>query len=123
MPIRYTRSDRLKRAVITITGPFDSREVMACVEERHRAEGAWSYGLLYDLRHMTGEPDLATLKEFATRTVPKPGEPPRGRVAILADDPAIYSRACTYAVLAKAHAAIAVFRHEDEAERWLSEGP
>jgi hypothetical protein len=118
MPIEYSRDDRNKRAVIVITGPFNAEELVEMVEQ-HRAAGGWTYGLLYDMRRMTGEPTMETLREFAAITDRRPGEPPRGPVAVLTTDPAIYSRACTYAVMAKAHATIEVFRDKAEADAWL----
>jgi hypothetical protein len=119
-PIRYERDDARRRAVITITGPFNESEVRACVEQ-HRAEGAWSYGLLYDLRHMTSEPTKETLAEFAALTKPRPGEPPRGPVAVVSMNPVIYAVACLYAAMVKAYATVAIFRDRDDAETWLNQ--
>jgi hypothetical protein len=117
--IQYERDDRIKRAVITITGSFDALEAFDCLE-RHRAGGAWTYGLLYDLRHTTGEPTIETLRAFASTIESRPGEPRRGPVAVLTANPVMYSRACTYAALAKGHATIDVFRDHDEAIAWLN---
>jgi hypothetical protein len=120
MPIEYSRDDRTRRAVIVITGPFDAEALVELVEQ-HRAAGVWTYGLLCDMRRMTGEPTMETLREFTSLTDRRPGEPLRGPVAVLTTDPAIYRRACTHAAMAKAHATIEVFRDKAEAEAWLSE--
>jgi hypothetical protein len=120
MPIHYTRDDQRRRAVIVITGPFDPIELLPHIEH-HRTSGAWTYGLLYDLRYMTGEPTRETLREFTAKIQPRPAESPRGPVAILTQNQSMYSRACTYAAMARDHATIEVFRDLDEAEAWLSD--
>src|ERR1700674_5117884 len=98
MPIRYERDDVNRRVVVTVQGPFAVADFLA-VMERQRADGAWTYGMLSDLRGMTGEPAIDDLRQFlseAARTTE-----PRGPVAILATAPAIYRRACTYAALVR----------------------
>jgi hypothetical protein len=120
VPVRYQRDDSRHRAVITITGPFNVSEVRACMEQ-HRAEGAWSYGVLYDLRHMTSEPTRETLGEFAALTKPRPGEPPRGPVAVVSTNPVMYGLACLYAAMVKAHATVSIFRDRAEADTWLNQ--
>jgi hypothetical protein len=120
MPIEYSRDDPNKRAVIVITGSFNAEALVELIEQ-HRAAGGWRYGLLYDLRRMTGEPTMETLRDFASITDRRPGEPPRGPVAVLTTDPTIYRRACTYAAMARTHATIEVFRDKAEAETWLSQ--
>jgi hypothetical protein len=119
-PIRYDRDDTRHRAVITITGPFDVSNVRACVEQL-RADGAWSYGLLYDLRHMTSEPTRDTLRELAGLTKPRPGEPPRGPVAVLSTNPVMHELARLYAAMVKAYATVSIFRDRDEASAWLNQ--
>ena len=118
-PIRYERDDSRHRAVITITGPFNLSDVRTCVEQ-HRSQGAWTYGVLYDLRRMTSEPTRETLDEFAILTKPRPGEPPRGPVAVVSTTPVMYGLACVYAAMVKAYATVSVFRDRAEADAWLS---
>ena len=122
MPIRYERDDQRRRAVMAITGTFDPVELLRQVEE-HRSGGAWTYGLIYDLRTMSGEPTTDTLREFTAEIQRRPGEAPRGPVAIVTNNPSMYSRACTYAAMAREHATFAVFRYLNEAEIWLNELP
>lgn len=119
-PIRYERDDASRRAVITITGPFNAPDVRVCLEQ-HRAEGAWGYGVLYDLRRMTSEPTRETLGEFAALTKPRPGEPPRGPVAVVSTNPVMYGLACLYAAMVKAYATVSIFRDRDEADAWLNQ--
>jgi hypothetical protein len=101
MPIRYERDDDRRRVVITMDGPFEPADFLAVIE-RWRGEDVGAYGMLYDLRGMTGVPSVADLRQFmseAARTTR-----PRGPLAILATDPVIYGRACTYATLGRANA-------------------
>jgi hypothetical protein len=117
MPIRYERDDARQRVVVTVHGPFAVADFLAVIE-RQRGDDAWAYGMLYDLRGMTGEPAVDDLRQFmseADRTTQ-----PRGPIAILATEPAIYGRACTYAALTRATLTIEVFRDLDNAERWLT---
>jgi hypothetical protein len=117
MPIRYERDDASRRVVVTVEGPFAVADFLAVIE-RQRGDGSWTYGMLYDLRGMTGEPAIDDLRQFmseAERTTQ-----PRGPIAILATDPAIYGRACTYAALTRATLTIEVFRDWAEAEQWLT---
>jgi hypothetical protein len=119
-PIQYERDDASRRAVITITGPFNESEVRDCLEQ-HRADGAWTYGVLYDLRRMTSEPDRGTLADFAALTKPRPGEPPRGPVAVVSTNPVIYGSACLYAAMVRGHTTVSIFRDRDEADAWLNQ--
>jgi hypothetical protein len=75
-----------------------------------------AYSMLYDLRGMTGEPTIADLRQFMSRAALI--NRPRGPVAILATDPVIYRRACTYTELGSATLTIGAFRNWDEAEAW-----
>src|SRR3954463_16819239 len=118
MPIRYERDNERRRALIAITGAFDATELLDCLE-RHRAEGGWTFGILYDLRFMTEQPTIDSLRLFARTMVPRPGEPARGPVAVLAGDSGMYARACAYAGWVQAPARVEVFRARDEAEAWL----
>ena len=101
-----------------ITGAYDRDELFTCLE-RHRAEGGWTYGLLYDFRYMIGEPTIETLRKTAAAFKPRPGDPPRGPVAMLATNPIVYKQACTYAAMARAHAVIEVFACLQDAQAWL----
>ena len=103
--------------MVTVEGPFAVADFLA-VMERQRDDGAWTYGVLYDLRGMTGAPAIDDLRQFmseAQRTTQPPGP-----VAILATNPFIYGRACTYAALVRATLTIGVFRDLDKAEQWFT---
>jgi hypothetical protein len=122
MPIRYERDDVRRRVVITFPQTYEAADAVAAIE-RHHAEGAWSYGVLYDLRLLQGFPLNADLRAHMERdAAPPPGESqPRGPVAIVAADAIIYRSACTYAALGRsAGMSIEVFRDWAEAEAWLA---
>jgi hypothetical protein len=63
MPIRYERDDASRRVVVTVEGPFAVADFLAVIE-RQRGDGSWTYGMLYDLRGMTGEPAIDDLRQF-----------------------------------------------------------
>jgi hypothetical protein len=122
MAVQYQRDDGRHRVVITFPQVYQVADAVEAIE-RHHAEGAWSYGVLYDLRLLHGQPAVADLKTHMERDAqPPPGERgPRGPIAIVAADPTIYGIACTYAVLGQStRMTIAVFRDWAEAESWLA---
>ena len=120
MPVRYERDDARRRIVTTVDGPFWTAEILAVIN-RQRGEGAWGYGMLYDLRGMTGKPTLADLLEVMDEAIsPRPGQGPRGPVALLASDPALYDIACKYAALGHSTFMIRVFSDFESAEAWLA---
>ena len=94
MAIRYERDDTRRLIVATAEGPYKTSEFVEVIQ-RQRADDAWSYGLLYDLRRTTGHPAVADLREL-TGSVASSGatETRRGPVAVLTSDPDLYRRAC-----------------------------
>jgi hypothetical protein len=120
MPIRYELDDVRRRVVVTVQGPFQVDDILA-VMARQRAEQTWTYGILYDLRAMTGEPTIAELRDLISEAARRHlGQAPRGPVALLATDPTLYGRLCTYAALGSATLTIGVFREREEADQWLT---
>jgi hypothetical protein len=122
MTIRYERDDVRRRVVITFPPTYQAADAVAAIE-RHHAEGVWSYGVLYDLRLMRGDPILADLKAHmeVDAALPAGESRPRGPVAIVAADPIVYSSACSYAALGRStNITIEVFREWAEAETWLA---
>lgn len=120
MPIRYELDDCHRRVVATIEGPFqvdDMLEIMA----RQRAEQTWTYGILYNLRGITGQPTVADLRLLTESSGRYPEQAPRGPVALLAADATLYGRLsmCT-AHGQSAPLTIGVFRERTEAEQWLT---
>ena len=123
MAIQYQRDDVRRRVVISFRGMFQTEDGWAAIE-RHHAAGAWTYGVLYDLRTMQGYPDVTDLKRYMERDAQTPAgeQRPRGPIAILTTDPILYGLACTYAALGPPTMKIAVFRDGIEADQWLVGG-
>jgi hypothetical protein len=117
MPIRYERDDARRRVVVTMQGPFALADFLEVIDRQGR-DDAWTYGLFYDLRGMTGVPTIADLRQSLSQSAQV--NRPRGPIAILATDPVIYGRACTLATLGRATLTVEVFRDPNEAEHWLT---
>jgi len=118
MPIRYELDDLGRRVVVTIEGPFTPADVLAIIERR-RADNTGAYGILYDLRGMTGEPRIVDLQQFMSAAAQTTR--PRGPIALVATEPALYTRACRYAAMGRSTAlVIEAFRDPDEAAQWLT---
>jgi len=113
----YDRDDARRRLVITLQGAFQTADVLAAIE-RQRVEDTWSYGLLYDLRGVTGHPTIEDLKQILSQVTLV--EQPRGPVAFLVTDPILYGMLCKYAALGRSKLTVVeVFRDRDDADRWL----
>jgi hypothetical protein len=121
MPIRYERNDSRRRMVVTMKGAFQTDDVLA-IMARQRVEKTWTYGILFDLRELIGQPTFAELGQIMSQAAAcRQGEGPHGPVAFLATEPALYDRLCTYAALGRStRLTIEVFRNWDEAQQWLT---
>jgi hypothetical protein len=123
MPIHYERDDDRHRIVAVSIGTVTLDEALAVID-RQAAEGAWSYGVLYDARAGDASPsteDLHQLVRHVGRLTTEHG--PRGRVALVVLDPALSKMARRYASLGELTALDArVFTTIREAERWLDLG-
>jgi hypothetical protein len=121
MPVNYERDDARRRVMVTVHGALRKSDMLTVIA-RQRAEETWAYGMLFDLRRVTEHPTIADLRELMDEASSRrQAESPRGPVAILATDAVMYGIACTYAALGHAKLTIRVFRHVDEADRWLTE--
>ena len=120
MPFNYERDDVHHRIVITVDGAFQMSEALATIERR-RAEDDSSRGVLYDLRHLIGQPNMEELRQLlrADSSISAEGQP-RGPLAVVATASSLYTKACTFAALAQSKFRIRVFRDVSEAESWLS---
>ena len=113
-------SSSTDNVVVTVSGPFQAAEVIAILE-RQREDGTWTYGTLLDTRAMHGRPTIADMREFMkldARTHADLG--PRGPLALLATDSAMYAAACVYAAIGRARRTVEAFR--DYAEHLKSGG-
>jgi hypothetical protein len=122
MPIHSARREADRLIVITVQGAFDAA-VTKDLLGRHEADIALAYGVLWDLRQMTGRPTTDELWSFSREYAHDPHgrRPPRGPVAVVTDNDDTYRAACLYVVMAQARLQIDVFRQMDEAEQWLAD--
>jgi hypothetical protein len=111
MPIRYERNDSRRRMIVTMKGAFQTDDVLA-IMARQRVENTWTYGILFDLRELIGQPTFAELGQIISQAAAcRQGEGP----------PALYGNLCTYAALGRStRLTIEVFRNWDEAQQWLT---
>jgi hypothetical protein len=121
MAFDYDRDDTHRRLVVTYRGAFVVAEFLEALA-RIRADEAWSYAVLYDLRAMTGRPTLDDLKQIvdARDTLRRRIGLRRGAIALLVEDMEMYATACAYAALAGSVIPIEVFRSIDEGNLWLA---
>jgi hypothetical protein len=120
MAVHYERDDARRRVVVTVRGAFQASDMLTVIE-RQRAENIWNYGTLFDLRGMAGHPTVADLRDLMGRASANPPAARRpGPVALLATEPMLYSRLCTYATLGQSKANIQVFRDHADAMAWLT---
>ena len=121
MPICRERNDSRRRMIVTMRGAFQTDEVLA-IMARQRVENTWTYGILYDLRGVTGEPTFADLGQIMSQAAARrQGEGPHGPVALLATQPTLYGRLRRYAALGRStRLTIEVFRTLGEAQQWLT---
>jgi hypothetical protein len=119
VPLLLERDDVQRRVVVTATGPFPTADVFDFLA-RQRDDGTWTYGLLYDVRGMTGHPTIEDLRVIMTLHADSAAEQqPRGPLAFLSTDPSLYAIACIGAALGGTKRRVELFRDRDEADRWL----
>jgi hypothetical protein len=120
MPVEYKRDDACQRIVAISTGVVTRDEALAMMD-RQAAEGAWSYGVLYDARQSTTIPtpdDIRALLRRVGVLTTKYG--PRGPVALVVKVGAAASMGRAYATLGDlASLRVHVFASIEDAERWL----
>ena len=116
MPFEYERDDAQGRVVITFQGAYSRDEGFEIIQRHRDFE---KYGVLYDLRGLTGEPPIADLKLLMTEES-SGSQGSRGPIALVVEDPAMYKIACMYALLGRSMLTIAVFRDRNDADVWLA---
>lgn len=117
MPVNVTRDDTSKRILAVGDGEFRAEDIVEVLTGLHESE-AWSYGMLFDVRRMSGTTTTAAIKPILELTAPGGvADAGRGPIAIVATGP-LYGMACAYASLAKWERT-QVFPDRSEAEEWL----
>ena len=120
MPVNYT-CDRDKRRVTVVQEGEVTREETLAVIDRQAADGAWTFGVLYDTRQSTSIPtqeDVRRTVLHVGRLTTKYG--PRGPVALVVRDPDLFTMCSWYASLGDLTALnVQVVPSIAEAEQWL----
>jgi hypothetical protein len=121
MPIHYERDDAKRRILAVSSGVVTAAETLALID-RQAAEGAWTYHMLFDTRASVSLPtinDLRLLLQRVGMLTTKYG--PRGPVAMVVVDPALYEITGRYQRLADLTALrVELFMTPQEAEEWLA---
>ena len=119
MALSYHRDDVRKRLTVITTGVVTAREIREMVD-RQASEGTWSYAMLYDASGVTSiasTQEVRALAHHVQALERKHG--PRGPVAVLTNQDAIYGMSRMYSMSAQQQR-VEVFRDAGHAERWLA---
>ena len=105
---------------MTVIGALDFAEAASRVL-RQAADGAWSYGVLYDLRRMTTSPTGEEWDRIAGRVRFLNQAADRGPVAVVGlANPTQLAAIATYAERLRASGVdVAFFDETESAEKWL----
>ena len=118
----YVRDDALRRIHVTARESLEASDLMAIID-RQAFEGAWAYGVLYDLRavHIVApRRDASRVAQYVQTYVRVHGT--RGPVAVVTKQTDIVETAELYASLGeKVGFEFGSFRDLPEAERWLDD--
>ena len=118
MRLTYRRDDPRRRIEIVSEGPFDPDVFIDAIHRQCR-EGIWHYAMLSDARGVTGTPTFEDLERVHAEELHcgLDGAP----LVIIVENPALFRKACAYAVLAQVNRPVTVVTDRTEAERWLRE--
>ena len=119
MPFEYLRDHERRWIVVR---PVDglTADKASRIGDRHREEDACGYAMVYDLTYMTRAPTRDEVQRIADYVQRQADHRPRGPVAIIAPDAALFGLARMYAAFAGPGVPLNVFRNVVEAERWLA---
>jgi hypothetical protein len=120
MPILYDRSDASRRIVITVVETLLVDDLHGLVERQGR-DGTTSYGVLYDLRGVSGVPPVDQLVRVRVDAISDVRAGAWGPAAIVTLDTSTYNIACHHVMLTRAGGRIEVFLDREEAEIWLAQ--
>jgi hypothetical protein len=119
MTIDYIRDDDRHLVIVRVRGAFDANAWFEGVVDRHNREHVWTYGILYDLRHVTSELTMTDVKDFLAESLRIPSALTQGPIATVVTDQANYAKACSSATLARSVLTVDVFTNLADAESWL----
>jgi hypothetical protein len=122
MPIEYVLDRARQRLTIVGRDPIGEPDVVEWLE-RQAVDGAWAYGALVDLRLVAWNPTTEEIRRILRWVVTLSVlRGPRGPVAVVATQPALFGMAHMYAALSDQIAGrVEAFYKLAEAERWLAE--
>jgi hypothetical protein len=120
VPLYYECDPAARRVTVTSMGAVGLDEALEVID-RQAADGAWSYGLLYDVRlgaSAPSEDDVQRMVMHVGSMTIKRG--PRGPVAFVVADPELLKMGSRYARLGDLTAlTVRVFTRIEDAEQWL----
>jgi hypothetical protein len=121
MPVHYERDDKKRRILAISEGHVTLDDTLAIID-RQVADGAWTYQMLFDTRASAAVPTVDEVRHVVRHVgilTTKYG--PRGPVAMVVVDPALFAIGGLYARLADLTALrVRLFRNPREAEEWLT---
>jgi hypothetical protein len=119
MPLSSQRDDARRRLTVITTGVVTAREIRAMVD-RQANDGTWSYAMLYDASRVTSIATTGEVRALAHHVQAlERTHGPRGPVAVLTNQDAIYGMSRMYSMSAQQQL-VEVFREAQAAERWLT---
>jgi hypothetical protein len=120
MPIDYTRDDSRRLVTITSTDPFVFSELLDLVD-RQRAEGVWTYAVLYDSRQKRQSSSVEQLLALVERVRTVGGGQRRGPVGVaLPLDTQRFESGVLFSVLAGHEWEIEVLLTDEQVDDWVT---
>jgi hypothetical protein len=117
MPVEYVLDHARRRLTIVGRDPVGESDVVEWLG-RQAADGAWACGTLVDLRLVAWNPTTEEIRRILRRIVTlSVMHGPRGPVAVVATQPALFGMAHMYSALSEQ--AVEAFYELSEAEHWL----
>jgi hypothetical protein len=116
--ILYDCSDGIRRIVVTVIERLQLEYIQGSLD-RQRRESTTGYGVLYDLRGVSGVPPVDQLVRVRAEAINDP-RVRWGPAAIVTLDTHTYNLACHHVMLTQAGGRIEVFLDREEAEMWLA---
>jgi hypothetical protein len=114
--------DRARKRIHVRAHTALDRASLVAIIDRQLQDNAWSFGVLYDVRHVVGATsaaDTRAVSAHALACVERHG--PRGPVAIVTRSAEMVGAGQMYALVNAEAMQVEVFWDVDDADRWLDE--
>ena len=122
MPLYYECDAEKRRVTVLSVGSATLDEVLEVID-RQAADGAWSFGVLYDARlggYAPTQDDVRRMVVHVGNVTTRRG--PRGPVAFVVADPQLFKMGNWYSQLGNLTAlTVRVFTIIEDAEQWLND--